>query len=48
LSAKGFRRAAAEFTKGAIANVMDQGAVVHQASAQELLADNIKERYCTL
>ncbi len=31
------------------AYVMDQGAVVHQASAQELLADNdIKERYCSL
>jgi branched-chain amino acid transport system ATP-binding protein len=31
------------------AYVMDQGAVVHQASAQELLADNdIKERYCSV
>jgi ABC-type branched-subunit amino acid transport system ATPase component len=29
--------------------VMDQGVVVHQASAQELLADNgIKERYCSV
>jgi branched-chain amino acid transport system ATP-binding protein len=31
------------------AYVMDQGMVVHQASAQELLADNeIKERYCSV
>ena len=31
------------------AYVMDQGAVVHQASARELLADNeIKERYCSV
>jgi branched-chain amino acid transport system ATP-binding protein len=31
------------------AYVMDQGAVVHQASAQELLADDdIKERYCSV
>ncbi len=31
------------------AYVMDQGAVVHHASAQELLADNeIKERYCSV
>ncbi|MDB5608262.1 MAG: transporter ATP-binding protein [Bradyrhizobium sp.] len=31
------------------AYVLDQGAVVHQASAQELLADNeIKERYCSV
>ena len=38
----------AEFTNGAITHVMDQGAVVHQASAQEPLADNNKERYCTV
>ena len=31
------------------AYVMDQGAVVHHASARELLADNeIKERYCSV
>ena len=31
------------------AYVMDQGAVVHQAAAQELLADDeIKERYCSV
>jgi branched-chain amino acid transport system ATP-binding protein len=31
------------------AYVMDQGMVVHRASAQELLADNeIKERYCSV
>ncbi|KJC40724.1 ABC transporter ATP-binding protein [Bradyrhizobium sp. LTSP885] len=31
------------------AYVLDQGSVVHQASAQELLADNeIKERYCSV
>jgi branched-chain amino acid transport system ATP-binding protein len=31
------------------AYVMDQGVVVHQASAQELLADDdIKERYCSV
>jgi branched-chain amino acid transport system ATP-binding protein len=31
------------------AYVMDQGAVVHQAAARELLADNdIKERYCSV
>ena len=31
------------------AYVMDQGEVVHQASAQALLADNdIKERYCSV
>jgi branched-chain amino acid transport system ATP-binding protein len=31
------------------AYVIDQGAVVHQASAQELLADSaIKERYCSV
>jgi branched-chain amino acid transport system ATP-binding protein len=31
------------------AYVLDQGAVVHQASAQELLADSeIKERYCSV
>jgi branched-chain amino acid transport system ATP-binding protein len=31
------------------AYVMDQGAVVHQASARELLADDeIKERYCSV
>jgi hypothetical protein len=48
LPAKGFGRATAEFAKGAIAYVMDQGAVVHQASAHELLAENIKERYCTV
>ena len=31
------------------AYVMDQGSVVHQASAKELLADNeIKERYCSV
>jgi len=31
------------------AYVMDQGAVVHQATAQELLADDdIKERYCSV
>jgi len=31
------------------AYVMDQGMVVHQASARELLADNeIKERYCSV
>jgi branched-chain amino acid transport system ATP-binding protein len=31
------------------AYVMDQGAVVHQASARELLADNdIKQRYCSV
>jgi branched-chain amino acid transport system ATP-binding protein len=31
------------------AYVLDQGTVVHQASAQELLADNeIKERYCSV
>jgi branched-chain amino acid transport system ATP-binding protein len=31
------------------AYVMDHGAVVHHAMAQELLADNeIKERYCSL
>jgi branched-chain amino acid transport system ATP-binding protein len=31
------------------AYVLDQGAVVHQATAQELLADNdIKERYCSV
>jgi branched-chain amino acid transport system ATP-binding protein len=31
------------------AYVMDQGAVVHQAPAQELLADDdIKERYCSV
>jgi branched-chain amino acid transport system ATP-binding protein len=29
------------------ASVLDQGAVVHQAAARELLADNdTKERYC--
>ena len=31
------------------AYVLDQGAVVHHASARELLADkDIKERYCSL
>ncbi|MHC2439381.1 ABC transporter ATP-binding protein [Bradyrhizobium sp. USDA 4451] len=31
------------------AYVLDQGAVVHQASAQELLADDeVKERYCSV
>jgi branched-chain amino acid transport system ATP-binding protein len=31
------------------AYVMDQGAMVHQASARELMADNeIKERYCSV
>lgn len=31
------------------AYVLDQGAIVHQASAQELLADSeIKERYCSV
>ena len=31
------------------AYVLDQGTVVHQATAQELLADDvIKERYCSV
>jgi branched-chain amino acid transport system ATP-binding protein len=31
------------------AYVLDQGAVVYQATASELLADNdIKERYCSV